>query len=148
MKPPEKHSEKREKATTYWNPKHKLGEGPVFTFGLPGGGAVHTAAPRKLRHWLRAFQTRTATSSFAWFTRNNRYDSANLLLSMTLLSALANRHIEIHENSFEDSGGYHLELWSVEWPYILLPCVVRYNTAKLTKTCWTFQHKVNANNKA
>ena len=26
---------------------------------------------------LGAFQTRTATSSFTWFTRNNRYHSAN-----------------------------------------------------------------------
>jgi len=31
------------------------------------------------------FQTRTATSSFAWFTRNNRYESANTGRSHMLL---------------------------------------------------------------
>jgi len=36
--------------------------------------------------WSGAFQTRTVTSSFAWFTRNNRYDSANTGRSQRALS--------------------------------------------------------------
>jgi len=56
-------------------PKYKLDGGLDFTFSLPRGRFI--PLPRKLRLWSRAFQKRTATSSFAWLTRNNRYDSAN-----------------------------------------------------------------------
>ena len=50
----------------------------VFTFSLPEGGRIAPLLPRQLRHWSSAFRTRTATSSFAWFTRNNRYNSATI----------------------------------------------------------------------
>jgi len=52
-------------------------------------GVVHIDSlicNRTSRLWSGAFQTRTVTSSFAWFKRNNRYDSANTGRSQRALS--------------------------------------------------------------
>ena len=69
-----------------------------------------SADPRLVR--LCAYQTWTATSSFAWSTRNNRHDWPNAgrsqrASSITTLQpacGLINGHIDIHGNSLEDPG--------------------------------------------
>jgi len=58
------------------NTKIQARWGPGFYTKL-ASGAVSTPAPRQLRHLSGAFQTQTVTSYFAWFTRNNRYNSAS-----------------------------------------------------------------------
>jgi len=58
------------------NTKIKGRWGPGFYIKL-ARGAVRTPATRHLRHLSGAFQTRTGKNSFAWFTCNNPYNSAN-----------------------------------------------------------------------
>jgi len=53
-----KHSEKRKKAITRWQPKeykipkYKLSGGPVFTISLSGWAVPTTASYQLLHHWI------------------------------------------------------------------------------------------------
>jgi len=59
------------------NTKTLVRWGPGFYVSLPEGGSHNCPCPHQLRHLSGAFQTRTAPSSFAWFNRNNPYNTAN-----------------------------------------------------------------------